>query len=112
RQHRDRRRAEDEVDVRSRQLEMIATTSAALQQSLNLAELLPTFAVDVADEFGLACVSILVADDHGDFTEVFRYGRPLRADDRLNVDLRRGWRTVGRLTVYSAEPLDAVSAQS
>jgi len=112
RQHQERRRAEDEVDVRSRQLEMIATTSAALQQSLNLAELLPTFAVDVSDEFGLASVSILVADDHGDFTEVFRYGRPLRADETVNVDLRRGWRTVGRLTVHSSQPLDPVSVQS
>jgi signal transduction histidine kinase len=106
------RRVEDQIDSRSRQLQLIATTSASLQQSLDLAELLPTFAVNVTDEFQLAGLSVSLSDDDGHTLEVFRHGRPTGAGESHHFDLRRGWRTVGVLTVRAERPLDEVSQQS
>jgi signal transduction histidine kinase len=108
----DRRRAEQEVDVRSRQLQLIASTGTALQQSLDLAELLPAFAVSVTDEFELTALSVGLTDDAGEMLEVFRHGRSASDDARCTFDLRRGWRTVGRLDVRSGRALDDGSRQS
>ena len=112
RQHQQRRRAETEVAVRSRQLEMIATTSAALQQSLDLADLLPAFCVNVVEEFRLAGVRVQVADDGGGLVEVFRLDPDAGGDVTLGFELRRGWRAVGRLGVRSRRPLDETDVQS
>jgi signal transduction histidine kinase len=112
RRQRERDRAAHEIDVRTRQLQLIATTSATLQQSLDLAELLPLFTVDIADEFDLACVAVHITDEQGAFLEIFRHGRVPSSDPGLVVDLRRGWRTVGRLLVHPRRPLDDVSVQS
>ena len=111
RNERERRRAREEVEIRSRRLQLIASTGASLQQSLDLAELLPAFAISVTDEFSLVSLSIALSDDDGNLIEVFRHGRPPRAGSE-HVDLRRGWRTVGRLTVLGDRPLDDVSRQS
>jgi two-component system, OmpR family, sensor histidine kinase KdpD len=43
---------------------------------------------------------------------VFRYGTPTEMDARAEIDLRRGWRVVGRLVVRGAESLDDVATQS
>jgi len=112
RQHDQRRRAETEVAVRSRQLEMIATTSAALQQSLELADLLPAFCVNVVEEFRLAAVSVLVTDDGSQLVEVFRLEPDAGGDVTAAFELRRGWRAVGRLLVRSRRPLDETDVQS
>ncbi|MCU1373156.1 MAG: hypothetical protein JWO68_442, partial [Actinomycetia bacterium] len=90
RQHDQRRQAEGLSGTRARQLEMIAATSAALQQSLDLADLLPAFCVNVTEEFGLSGTSILVADDDGHLVEAFRFsadGRRDRAADELVTEL-------------------------
>jgi signal transduction histidine kinase len=111
RNERERRRTREEIVARSRQLQLIASTGASLQQSLDLAELLPAFAISVTDEFSLVSISIGLCDDEGRMVEVFRHGRPGRPGLE-QVDLRRGWRTVGRLDVLPERPLDDVSRQS
>ena len=112
RQHDRQRRAEAEAADRSRQLELIADTSASLQQSLDLAELLPTFCVRVADEFALSFASVLVTDDAGELVEAFRYGEEWPGDELAQFELRRGWASVGRLVVRSGRPLDEVTTQT
>jgi signal transduction histidine kinase len=112
RQHQQRRLAEGEADARARQLEMIAGTSAALQQSLDLADLLPTFCVNVVEEFGLAGARVLVTDDAGHLVEVFRLDPDAGGDITCHFELRRGWRAVGRLVTRSRHPLDDVDQQS
>jgi K+-sensing histidine kinase KdpD len=116
-QHDQRARAQGEAGTRARQLEMIARTSAALQQSLDLAELLPAFCVNVAEEFRLTCTSVLVADDDGRFIEAFRFspdGRRDRGDGEVltEFELHRGWRAVGRLQTWSVGAFDTVTRQS
>jgi signal transduction histidine kinase len=108
----ERRRVEAEVDVRSRQLQLIASTGASLQQSLDLAELLPAFAISVTDEFRLSSLTISLSDDAGELVAVFRHGRALPPEACDTFDLRRGWRTVGQLAVHPEHPFDDVSRQS
>jgi signal transduction histidine kinase len=108
----ERRRVEGEVDVRSRQLQLIASTGASLQQSLDLAELLPAFAISVTDEFRLSSLTISLSDDGGEMVAVFRHGRALPPSACETFDLRRGWRTVGQLAVHPERPFDEVSWQS
>lgn len=104
--------AEEAARERASHLEVIADTSAALQQSLDLSELLPSFCVEVAAQFRRSCVSVQISDEEGRFVEVFRYGTTTDADARAEIDLRRGWRAIGRLVIRGAEPLDEVAAQS
>jgi signal transduction histidine kinase len=112
RQHDQRRLAETEADVRSRQLEMIAGTSAALQQSLELADLLPAFCVSVVEEFHLSGASVFVTDDAGQLVEVFRLDHDTSGDVTTTFELRRGWRAVGRLVTRARTELDEVDVQS
>lgn len=112
RQQRRRVGAEHEATARAHQLEMIAETSASLQQSLDLAELLPTFCVTVAEQFELSHVAVVVADDDDRRIEAFRFGDEHALGVERPFDLRRGWRSVGTFTVRSVEALDEVTAQS
>jgi signal transduction histidine kinase len=111
RQHQQRRRAEAAAAHRADQLEMIATTSTSLHQSLELADLLPTFCVRIAEEFRLDTVSVLVTDDDGQLQELFRVGEPAGAPV-IELELRRGWRAVGRLVAWGPPGLDPVASQS
>jgi signal transduction histidine kinase len=104
--------AEAEADERAHQLEMIATTSSSLQQSLELADLLPTFCVTVADHYGLSSVSVEVSDDQGGRVEAFRFGDPTAGLVRQRFELRRGWRSVGSLELGGGQPFDEVTVQS
>ena len=104
--------AEAAASERASHLEVIAGTSAALQQSLDLSELLPSFCVEVAEQFRRSCVSVHMADEEGRLVEVFRYGVQTDVDTSADIDLRRGWRVVGRLVIRGAEPLDEVALQS
>jgi signal transduction histidine kinase len=100
-----RRRAEEQASSRLRQLERIAESGARLQQTLDLAELLPAFAVGLAGDFDLRGVSISVRDADGELTEAFATGEPGGLPD-LELPLRRGWRAVGVLAVQTGRPLD------
>lgn len=100
-----RRQAEEQAVSRLRQLERIAESGARLQQTLDLAELLPAFAVGLAHDFDLRGVSILLRDAEGELTEAFATGDPGGVVD-LELPLRRGWRAVGVLAVQTGRPLD------
>jgi len=100
-----RRRAEDQASSRLRQLERIAESGARLQQTLDLAELLPAFAVGLAGDFDLRGVSISVRDADGELTEAFATGERGEVPD-VELPLRRGWRAVGLLAVRTGRPLD------
>jgi signal transduction histidine kinase len=104
--------AESAARERASHLEVIADTSAALQQSLDLADLLPSFCVEIAAQFRRSCVSVQMADDQGRLVEVFRYGTATDLDAVTEIDLRRGWRTMGRLVLRGDSPLDDVAGQS
>lgn len=109
-----RRRREAEVQAahRSRQLERIAESGARLQQSLDLSELLPTFAVSLAADFDLAAVSISLLDGDGGLVEAFATGERDDAATNISIPLRRGWRAVGVLTVRPRLPLDDAARTS
>lgn len=100
-----RRRAEGQASSRLRQLERIAESGARLQQTLDLAELLPAFAVGLAADFDLRSVSISVLDAEGELAEAFATGERGEGD-ALDLPLRRGWRAVGILSVRTGRTLD------
>jgi signal transduction histidine kinase len=104
RERRARDAAEREAAARSLQLERIAEASARLQQSLDLAELLPTFAVALANDFDLQAVSISLLDDNGALIEAFATGE--QTGTSIDLPLRRGWRAVGVLGVRPGRRLD------
>lgn len=106
-----RRSAETQAESRSLQLERIADAGARLQQSLDLAELLPAFAVALAIDFDLHGVSIGLFDPDGDLVETFATGLP-SAGTQADLPLRRGWRAVGMLSVRSDRTLDAAERTS
>lgn len=99
-----RRAAESQAASRSLQLERIADAGSRLQQSLDLADLLPTFAVALASDFDLQAVSISLLDEHGALVEAFATGE--QSGSSLDLPLRRGWRAVGVLGVRPGRPLD------
>jgi signal transduction histidine kinase len=101
-----RRTAEAQAASRSLQLERIADAGARLQQTLDLGELLPAFAVALAADFELEGVTIDLLDADGLLTEAFATGAP--ADGAaVQLPLRRGWRAVGMLRVVPGRTLDS-----
>lgn len=118
------RAAEEAASLRSHQLALIEEAGARLQQSLDLAELLPAFAVALTTEFGLDAVSVHLTEGDGSLREAFRAGAPLppgsggpaplgrtggvAAGSRIDLPLRRGWRTVGAVAGRAGRSLDAV----
>ena len=101
-----RREAEAQAASRSLQLERIADAGARLQQSLDLGELLPAFAVALAADFDLDGVSVALLDGEGNLTEAFASGERSSSDATIDLPLRRGWRAVGVLSVRPGRALD------
>ena len=99
-----RRVAEEQAESRSLQLERIADAGARLQQSLDLAELLPAFAVALAQDFDLDGVAVSLLDEDGALVEAFATGDA--AGQSIDLPLRRGWRAVGVLSVRPGRTLD------
>ena len=106
------RRAEQRADDRTRQLGRIAETGGSVQQSLDLGELLPAFAITLADEFDLRHVSISLVDDEGREVEAFTTGDRATGPETFSLPLRRGWRHVGVLTVRPRRTLDHAETTS
>ena len=106
-----RRRAEQQARSRSLQLERIADAGARLQQTLDLAELLPAFSVALAADFDLVAVSVSLLDDDGNLTEAFATGEHAHGAS-IELPLRRGWRAVGVLTVRPNRVLDEAELTS
>jgi signal transduction histidine kinase len=111
REVRRRRAAEAQAANRSLQLERIADAGARLQQSLDLAELLPAFSVALAADFDLQGVSVALLDGEGLLTEAFSTGDRTQGGS-IELPLRRGWRAVGVLTVRPGRALDGAELTS
>ena len=107
-----RREAEAQAANRSLQLERIADAGARLQQSLDLGELLPAFAVALSADFDLDGVTVALLDGEGNLTEAFASGERSSSDATIELPLRRGWRAVGVLSVRPGRTLDQTELTS
>jgi signal transduction histidine kinase len=107
---------------RAQEVRLIADAGPLLQQSLDLGELLPDFAVQLAEQFDLDRLGIAAANEEGELVDTFSIG-PAPARGRSLVDvgpttveveagqdfviaLQRTGRTVGSLRARSRRLLE------
>lgn len=112
--------ARAESDALRRETRTVAELGPLLQQSLDLAEVLPAVAVRLSDEFGLETFAVELIGEHGSLVDVFAMGR--RRDDsaepaviagaegapagvEVAVPLLRAGRTIGRIRFVARLPL-------
>lgn len=108
------------TDALERETRTIAELGPLLQQSLDLAEVLPAVAVRLSDEFALDGFAVELLGEHGGLVDVFAVGRRRPRDEEpvvvigpegipANVEvalpLLRAGRTIGRLRLATREPL-------
>lgn len=108
--------------ARANELGLVARTGPLLQQSLDLAELLPLFVVEVSDELGLESMAIALVSDSGELVRAFSLGSGKMAPERdlaamaslpasvvaggtLTVPLQRAGRIVGALSAEAPNGL-------
>jgi len=118
--------AEREADARAAQVRLIGDVAPLVQQSLELAEVLPSVAVQLSDHFQLRGVALSTGSSRGEQTEVFSMGvvpdasvkavlQPpdhLAAGGTLRLALQRGGRSVALLQVVAGPDLDASDLES
>ena len=116
----------DALATRSSQVALIGDVAPLVQQSLELAEVLPAVAVQLSDQFDLAGVTVSTggrgADQVGLFSlgtapdptvrAVLRPPKELAAGATLVLALQRGDRSVARLALVAGRHLDAEDLQS
>jgi signal transduction histidine kinase len=98
------------TDALERETRTIAELGPLLQQSLDLAEVLPAVAVRLSDEFGLDAFAVELLGEHGELVDVFAVGRRtagadativgsdgIAAGSSVAMPLLRAGRTIGRL---------------
>jgi signal transduction histidine kinase len=114
------------ADQRAEQVRLIGEVAPLVQQSLELAEVLPAVAVQLSDHFGLAGVSVSSGTTHAGQVELFALGEPpspgaapllrppdeLRAGGTLVLALQRGGRSVALLQLVAGRDLDLADLQS
>lgn|GEM_PF-2070392 len=127
-----RARDEHEAARNRREFALVLESGALLQRSLDLADVLPSFAVTLSDEFNLEGITVMLAEGNGQLVELFSMGArpaslPTLADalvappdsveggHPLFVPLHRAGRAIGALWLLPREPLspgqlDAVRA--
>ena len=93
------------AEARSRELELVAETGPLLQQSLELAELVPAFAVKLSDDFQLDAVAVTLIEGER-AVEVFSLGTWIHSGETLTLPLQRSGRKVGDLRVRSRRAFD------
>jgi signal transduction histidine kinase len=117
-----RRAAEAREGARAEEVRLIADAGPLLQQSLDLGELLPDFAVALALQFDLDRLGVSVVNDEGQAVETFAIGPTPTAGRRIfevtpstsemppgqdfALPLQRTGRTVGSLRARGRRPLD------
>ena len=108
------------------QVRLIGEVAPLVQQSLELAEVLPSVAVQLSDHFGLAGVALSTGSSRAGQTELFSIGvvpdptvkatlQPpphLRTGETLNLALQRGGRSVALLQIVAGRPLDTSELES
>lgn len=111
---------------RDGQMKVIGDVAPLVQQSLDLADVLPSVAVQLSDHFGLAGVRVLVGTSDAGQLELFSVGerpdpsarpvlRPpasLAAGTTLALGLQRGGRSVALLQLVSGRALDGAELES
>ena len=108
------------TDALERETRTIAELGPLLQQSLDLAEVLPAVAVRLSDEFALDGFAVELLGEHGTLVDVFAIGRRRMSDEEpilvigneglpgateVALPLLRAGRTIGRLRMTTREPL-------
>jgi len=117
-----------EADVRDRagQVRLIGEVAPLVQQSLELAEILPAIAVLLSDHFGLAGVSLSTPSAGSGNLELFALGEAPEANQRvllhppltvaagetLSLALQRGGRSVALLQLVAGRDLAAAELES
>lgn len=111
------------AEARARDLALVADVGAALQRSLELADVLPSLAVILTDRLALAGVTVALVDEEGRLVEAFATGcrvspvpasakdlapvpRPVAAGEHAWIPVVRGGRILGALGVASRHELD------
>jgi signal transduction histidine kinase len=108
--------------ARAAEVRLIADAGPLLQQSLDLGELLPDFAVQLAQQFDLDRLGVATANEEGELIDTFSIGpapaagrsvvqvtpttRELEAGEEFVFPLQRTGRTVGALRVRSRRTLE------
>jgi signal transduction histidine kinase len=114
--------AKAETDALEREARTVAELGPLLQQSLDLAEVLPAVAIRLSDEFGLDAFAVELIGEHGSLVDVFAIGRRAAASEPavvIGVDgapagvevalpLLRAGRTIGRLRMVARQALTPV----
>jgi signal transduction histidine kinase len=124
-----RMRALADAAARAGELQLVVDVGALLQQSLELAEILPALTVTVSDQLELDGAALVLADDSGTLVEAFVSGQrpthlpahanevptpPARvgAGEELVLPLERAGRTVGALWMVPRHGLTETQMRS
>ena len=97
-----------------------------MQQSLDLGELLPDFAVELADRFAFDRLAISITNEEGALVQTFAMGpaasgppppelqgaRAIDAGDEFLIPLQRAGRTIGAVRARSRRELEATQVAS
>ncbi|MFZ6004433.1 MAG: ATP-binding protein [Actinomycetota bacterium] len=116
----------EEAADRGAQVRLIGEVAPLVQQSLELADVLPAVAVQLSDHFGLAGVGLSTVSSAAGQVELFGIGEPpaegtksvlrppehLAAGETLSLALQRGGRSVALLQLVAGRDLDAAELQS
>lgn len=115
-----------DAEDREAQIRLIGDVAPLVQQSLDLAEVLPAVAVQLSDHFDLAGVALSTGTSGAGQVELFSIGRPpaadatvvlsppshLRTGETLALGLQRGGRNVALLRLVAGRDLEAAELQS
>lgn len=121
---RDLARSTAETQALEREARTVAELGPLLQQSLDLAEVLPAVAVRLSDEFGLDSFAVELLGEHGSLVDVFAIGRRRSEGEpavvtqtegipggaEVAVPLLRGGRTIGRIRLVARDDLSPTQA--
>jgi len=110
--------------ARANELGLVARIGPLLQQSLDVADLLPLFVVEVSDELALESSAVSLLNPSGELTRAFSLGALSSAStmdasplvdrvtsvavgDPIAIPLQRGGRVIGSLTAVATQGLGA-----
>jgi len=119
------RRSRATTDALERETRTVAEIGPLLQQSLDLAEVLPAVAVRLSDEFQLESFAVELVGEHGEPVDVFSVGRRSVGDAEVFIapegipagvevalPLLRAGRTIGRLRLAPRDHLSTIQVDA